>query len=155
MLCFTALSLSAQYVDLGLPSGTLWKQENESGYYIYGEALRKFGNQLPTKEQCEELVNYCTWKWGWSFSNGTGYTVTGRNGNQIFIPASGFRSGDTWQLYNKGEGGWLWSSTYTDEYDAMYGTIHCGYAIMCASFSVELVTSHITTGNSVRLVKKK
>ena len=26
--------LSANYVDLGLPSGTLWKRQNESGYYM-------------------------------------------------------------------------------------------------------------------------
>ena len=47
------------YVDLGLPSGTLWKGKNEGGWYTYEEAISMFGNLLPTKEQFEELIN--TW----------------------------------------------------------------------------------------------
>ena len=50
------------YVDLGLPSGTQWKEKNEvnpadSVYnlYTYDEAMTEFGEQLPTKEQFEEL----------------------------------------------------------------------------------------------------
>ncbi|HJJ45480.1 MAG TPA: hypothetical protein O0Y17_00165 [Methanocorpusculum sp.] len=57
-----ALTMTAQraadpagYVDLGLPSGTLWKDKNESGgFYTYDEAMKAFGNNLPTMEQFEE-----------------------------------------------------------------------------------------------------
>ena len=35
------------YVDLGLPSGTLWKDKNESGQYKFQDALKKFGDNLP------------------------------------------------------------------------------------------------------------
>ena len=44
------------YVDLGLPSGTLWKEYNENcGLITYDQARHYYGNSLPTKEQWEEL----------------------------------------------------------------------------------------------------
>lgn len=49
------------YVDLGLPSGTWWKQNDEEGTYQYYEAIERFGEDLPTKKQCEELINFCKW----------------------------------------------------------------------------------------------
>ena len=49
------------WVDLGLPSGTLWKSKDEVGYYTYDDAVRRFGGNLPTKEQFEELLSACQW----------------------------------------------------------------------------------------------
>ena len=66
LICFMALSASAQqmeYVDFGLPSGTLWKSVDEPGLYTYDEATSKFGDQLPTNEQMEELKKECVWSW--------------------------------------------------------------------------------------------
>ena len=77
----------SDYVDLGLPSGTLWKSKNEKGmYYTYDEAVSQFGDKLPTREQFAELQAYCTWTW-----NGKGYVVKGDNGNSIILQAAGFR----------------------------------------------------------------
>lgn len=77
-----------KYIDLGLPSGTLWKDSNEKGkFYSYKEVEEKFGNELPTKEQFEELQNLCKWTW-----IGNGYDVEGLNGNKIFMPADGSRN---------------------------------------------------------------
>lgn len=84
--------LSQGYVDLGLSSGTLWKNANEGGdyaRYTYDEAVRKFGNKLPTKEQLVELKNKCTWTW-----IGSGCKVTGPNGDYILLPAAGCRDCD-------------------------------------------------------------
>ena len=81
---------SRLYVDLGLPSGTAWKKDNEKdkahkeGFYNFGEARTKFGNQLPTEEQYQELINFCQWEW-----LGDGYKVTGPNGKSIILPAAG------------------------------------------------------------------
>lgn len=73
------------YVDLGLPSGKLWKEENEKGgFYLYSNAVSLFGSKLPSKENFEELKSVCTWDW-----NGSGYIITGPNGNRIFLPAAG------------------------------------------------------------------
>lgn len=44
--------------------------------------------QMPTKDQLQELINECEWKF-----EGNGYTVTGHNGNSIFLPADGYRYG--------------------------------------------------------------
>lgn len=75
------------YVDLGLPSGTLWKAQNEAGgFYSYDQAVAKFGNNLPTKEQFEELKSSCKWTW-----TGSGYKVEGPSG-EMFLPAAGYRN---------------------------------------------------------------
>ena len=76
----------AGYTDLGLPSGTKWKNNNESGFYTYDDAVRTFGNKLPTKAQLEELQSSCNWTW-----TSRGYKVTGPNGNSIVLPATGYR----------------------------------------------------------------
>ena len=73
------------YVDLGLPSGTLCKIQNENRYYDYDKAVSTFGCQLPTNKQWMELVKSCEWTWG---NNGesNGYVVKGTNNNSIFLP---------------------------------------------------------------------
>ena len=54
--------LKAQgWVDLGLPSGTLWKDTNEEGFYTFSKAVDKFGSSLPTKQQFDELIKSCKW----------------------------------------------------------------------------------------------
>ena len=75
------------YVDLGLPSGTLWNSENED-LDFHGNAIWKYCNDktcLPTMRQWQELIDNCSWTWV-----GTGYSVYGPNGNRIFLHAEGF-----------------------------------------------------------------
>lgn len=75
------------YVDLGLPSGTLWRNSNEGGAYAtysYMQALERFGKNLPTNHQWGELRYTCSWTW-----IGNGYKITGPNGNFIMLPAEG------------------------------------------------------------------
>ena len=133
--------LSQGYVDLGLPSGNLWKNANEGGdnaRYTYNEAVSRFGNKLPTKQQLEELKNKCIWTW-----TGSGYKVIGPNGNSIYLPAAGYRYcyGD---VRNVGTYGYYWSSTpYYSDY-AWYlgfgsGEVNVGYDDRCSGLSVRLV----------------
>ena len=101
------------YVDLGLPSGTLWKDKNEDvGFYTYEQALSKYGSNLPSREQCEELKSICSWTW-----TGNGYKVTGSNGNSIVLPASGIRYCDG-SVDGVGSEGYYWSSTPQDSDNA-------------------------------------
>ena len=92
-------------VDLGLPSGTLWKDKNEAGgFYTFTYAAKRFGSNIPTNEQFEELSNECKWIW-----TGNGYKVIGPNGNFIILPASGTRYDG--KVDNVGTKGVYWSGT--------------------------------------------
>ena len=70
------------------------------------EALGK-GFHIPTEADWQELMEKCTWTWT-KLNNVEGYKVVGKNGNSIFIPASGYHLGD--YLYNKGKKGHYWTS---------------------------------------------
>lgn len=132
-----------EYVDLGLPSGTLWKDANEGGdyaRYTYDEAVRRFGSKLPTKEQLHELRNKCTWK-----LTGSGYCVTGPNGKSIFLPAAGFRSDIDGNVYRVGTIGYYWSSTPYDADDA--------WGFFFDSIDVLMNRNYRCDGLSVRLIK--
>ena len=132
------------YVDLGLPSGTKWKDSNETKddgdvYYTFDDAVSTFGDLLPTKEQYEELQAYCTWEW----QNNGGYKVTGTNGNSIVLPAAGGRN-CAGNVYSVGSYGGYWSSTpYGSEYawrlDFDSGNVSMYYGSRCYGFAVRLV----------------
>ncbi|MBO4645295.1 MAG: hypothetical protein J5642_02135 [Bacteroidales bacterium] len=68
----TSKSETKSYIDLGLPSGTLWCNQNEEGLYTHDDAVIRFGDALPTTEQWKELRNSCLWTW-----NGNGYKIVG------------------------------------------------------------------------------
>ena len=180
-----------EYVDLGLPSGTLWatcnvganSPEEYGDYFAWGEtttkssysesnsttyglststlqsrgiigedgnltasydvATTKWGGdwRMPTKEEMKELDEDCTWTW--TTQNGVnGMKVTGPNGNNIFIPATGIRQGTNLGL--RGSFGYYWSSTlyesgsnlaYTLYFDNgsrywnNYGTRYVGFTV--------------------------
>lgn len=100
------------YVDLGLPSGTLWKNANEvngshpSELFTFTEAVSNFGQKLPTKEQCQELIDLCTWSLTFE-----GNKVIGPNRNYIILPADGYIEKGDVQISEKGEAGIYWTST--------------------------------------------
>ena len=70
------------------------------------------GWRMPTMEECQELVDSCTWTWT-DHNNVEGYKVTGPNGNSIFLPAAGSRFGSSLSLAD----GCYWSSTTPFESD--------------------------------------
>ncbi|MBR4582669.1 MAG: hypothetical protein IKO34_02530 [Bacteroidales bacterium] len=132
-------ALKAQgWIDLGLPSGTMWKDWNESGFYDYDAAVRSFGSKLPTKEQLEELKNSCQWTW-----TGNGYKVTGPNGNFIVLPAAGNR--DCGGNVGVGSYGGYWSSTPIGSDDAWF--------LLFDSSGVDVYRHYRCDGQSVRLVQ--
>lgn len=131
-------SVAQGYTDLGLPSGTIWKNFNATGFYTYDEAVSQFGNRLPTKEQWEELKAECQWSW-----TGSGYKVTGPNGNSISLPAAGYRGCDG-SVHGVGSGGFYWSSTPNGSDNAwdLYfdsGSVGMYNDYRCNGFSVRLV----------------
>lgn len=130
------------YVDLGLPSGTLWKNANEGGkyaYYTYDEAVSRFGNKLPTRQQLEELRSKCRWIW-----TGRGYKVKGPNGNSIYLPAAG-----TCDNYN--------DTNYGVDYEGSYysstGDSNSAYGLYFKRVGIEVRCYMAEYGRSVRLVQ--
>ena len=140
LICLFAVSAMAQdYVDLGLPSGTLWKRQNESGFYTYEEALNRFGNKLPEMHHFFELINECTWIW----MDDYGYKVVGPNGNSITLPAAGF-SGSNGDVYYVGTYGRYWSSIPNGSDNAWFlyfysSGVDMSHTLRRSRFSVRLV----------------
>ena len=63
--------------------------------------------RMPKKADFEELLRNCSWEW--TVYNGVyGCSITGRNGNRLFLPAAGYRDGAS--LRNAGSYGSYWSS---------------------------------------------
>lgn len=98
-----------EYVDLGLPSGTLWAVENEEGYYTFDEANDEFKENMPSKEDFKELVRECFHRWNDELK-GIEF-LSPYNGNTIFFPASGYRSISIGSMSSVGIYGYNWSSS--------------------------------------------
>lgn len=84
-----------EYVDLGLPSGTLWAKDyetddNDKTIYLPYHTAEEY--QLPTEEQWNELLEICRWKGEYSSSGLSFYGVTciGPNGNSIYLRSKGY-----------------------------------------------------------------
>lgn len=64
--------------------------------------------RMPTEEESKELCDKC--EWTWTSKNGhNGFIVTGPNGNNIFLPAAGYRYGKGFEVKNLE--GHYWAST--------------------------------------------
>ena len=82
--------------------------------------------RMPTIDEIKELLDSCTWTW--TVKNGVnGYEVKGKNGNTIFLPAAGYRSGS--DLNYAGLYGVFWSSSLNMDYpgSAYYLYFYSGY----------------------------
>jgi len=138
----TLYAITAGYVDLGLPSGTLWKEQNElDGFCTYEQAMALYGNGLPTKEQLEELKLTCKWTW-----TGSGYEVEGPSGATITLPAAGYRDCDG-IVHNVGSDGYYWSSTPYNRLETVALELYFN------SGEVDVDLNKRCGGRSVRLVR--
>ena len=166
---------SGEYVDLGLPSGTLWATKNigankpeEYGDYFSWGAIRgyksgiknfrkeypwfknglsnqiiKYNNdskkgqvdnkieldleddvanvkkgklwRIPSSDQFQELMDYCTWKWT-RYHGVNGCIIKGSNGNSIFLPAGGVRTGECHSSI--GSDSYYWSRSLSKKYSS-------------------------------------
>lgn len=112
LCCSTSIADETHYVDLGLPSGTLWADQNEPGVYTFNETVDKFsGREMPGMHHFQELVDNCTWKW-----NGSGYTIIGVNGDSITLPAAAFK--DCQGNWEEKPTGYYWSAEMYDKLEA-------------------------------------
>ena len=131
------ISTLEDFVDLGLPSGTLWATCNVgatapeqygniySWYYNWGNMPAN----MPTSEQCGELIGNTTG--AWTTRNGiNGWLFSAQNGNTLFLPAAGYQSGNA--IWGRGVEGNYWSKT-PDPYNSntyyymFFRSSGCGY----------------------------
>ena len=94
-----------EYVDLGLPSCTLWAttnagagKGNPGGLHFALETAKTDGLwggdwRIPGNAEFQELLRVCQWEWT---KEGVcqGYRVTGPNGNSMFLPSAGYINPD-------------------------------------------------------------
>ena len=100
--------------------------------------------RMPTDKEWDELVNQCFWRW--TTQNGVkGYKVTSNtNGNSIFLPAAGYRTGTN--VSDAGSSGCYWSSSL----DSFFPGI--AYFLHFYPCSVVCDGSHRYYGRAVRAV---
>ena len=99
--------------------------------------------RMPKNAEVEELISECTWTW----VEGKGYSVLGPNGNSIFFPAAGQRSGGG--LFAAGQYGCYWSSTPFEYGDSS------GYSLYFNKSKFISYTYERYFGFSVRPVRDK
>lgn len=104
--------------------------------------------RMPTQDELDELVLYCTWAWD---TERNGYTITGPNGNSIFMPSSGYKIGT--EVSNVGYQGTYWSDTNYDR-EATYLDKR-GYALMTVNGSYSVVDYEKEFGITIRPVMDK
>lgn len=91
-------------------TGELVKINNvDIGETSYDAATQMLGNpwRIPNEASISELVNSCTWT-----ETSNGYRVKGPNGNEIFLPFTGYHNGTN--LENK-DRLFYWSSSYDNQ----------------------------------------
>ncbi len=100
-----------EYVDLGLPSGTLWasdyiKDGDDVLFLPYSEALQY---NIPTEEQVDELRECCEISIKYDEDDNYVHIVLGPNGNSIVFKGHGYKTfaelknaktAYFWQVYN-------------------------------------------------------
>ena len=139
ILCFVALAVNAQYVDLGLTSGTLWRDANEPGYNAQN-ALADVEEDIPTRKQWEELIKECEWTW-----QGDAYSVKGPNGKMIAFPVEGFRNFvDEANIEGESKIGYYWTADQAKQQE--------GYYVYIDAKTKEIRTFDNRNGLCVRLV---
>lgn len=134
-----------EYVDLGLPSGTLWasdyvKNGDEYLYMIYEEASEM---SIPSYEQWTELTNQCRWR----KINDT-YICLGPNGNSIVFAKTGYLHFEN-QITDIDDS-YFWVSDKIEDNDGKTGTIFVTDRLRMKTFNL-----FIGYKLPIRLVKVK
>lgn len=104
------IETKSKYTESNSVTFDMDDMEDITGNSEYDAATANWGSpwRMPTIDECEELMDKCTWKWT-KEDNVYGYTVTGTTGNSIFLPATGYYEGSS--LEYDGEEGYYWTST--------------------------------------------
>ena len=143
-----------KFIDLGLPSGTLWSRdylqhEGETDYLPYVEAKKL---DIPSEDQWYELITNCKIQ---QVTGATGYECTkivGLNGNVLTLRSAGFKDFGT---HGKDSGGYpvFWLRSTTE--DNMNSSIYINYLENTGKYAVDVQKFFLGYHLPVRLVKSK
>lgn len=111
---------TTKYKDLG---DSICGTEYDVAHEDWGDGWR-----LPTKDEFQELVDKCKWKWV-SKGESNGYEVLGPNGNKIFLPCTGEKGprGSSKLIYADREGCYMSGDHYKgqDYEDTLDSCAYC------------------------------
>lgn len=84
-----------------------------AGQPAYDAARAIWGGEwrMPTREECQELIDSCAWHW-----DGAGYEVTARNGNVLYLPAAGWFN--ITSIQDAGDLGRYWTASPANDQEA-------------------------------------
>ena len=130
--------------DGNVDNKTTLDLSDDAAYVNWGSSWR-----MPTKTEQEELKNTNYTTWTWTTQNGVkGYKVTSKtNGNNIFLPAAGYRNVSS--LYDAGSYGYYWSRSLNTDRSSN------AYSLFFYSSDVGSDYCHRYYGLSVRPVMAK
>ena len=99
--------------------------------------------RMPTQNEIQELIDKCTWEW-MDNDGQTGYTVTGPNGNSIFLPVVGCKD----ERENDSYAGNYWSSSLSLKDSPVYA-----YELHFNKFGIDCRENQRIYGLTVRPVR--
>ena len=150
------LENDVEFVDLGLPSKTLWAVDNvknPQGETLYFPFCDADSYALPTEEQWEELQRYCLWHLQTESKNIKTVVCVGPNGASIQFPRTGLFIGE--ERVNRSDiYFWLKSEKTTESESSLENRLAANwYGYHCEGFK----TIPVFAGKSIpiRLVTRR
>ena len=98
---------NTEYIDLGLPSETLWSTnyETKDKQVVFLPFKEAISYTLPSEEQWKELISFCSWSYRSIGNTSCEYKCIGPNGNSLSFCSHGMIS--TGKVYTKRLFFWL------------------------------------------------
>jgi hypothetical protein len=100
---------------------------------------------MPSEEQFEELILHCKWRW-FNMNGFCGFIVTGKNGNSIKLPASGWMCSTA--IEYQSSFGYYWTA------DAEIGKTGFAKELLFGKGYIKMGRGYVYYGRSIRPVKK-
>lgn len=123
-----------------IPSTSISDTDDDAAVKLWGGTWR-----MPTETEMEELVSNCTW----TRTDG-GFKIKGKNGNEIFLPFTGFYSGTSFSSDNKC---FYWSGSYNTL--PIHSDDNWAYYLTNSSADPTVMSNYIYNGMCIRPVCTK
>ena len=119
-----------EYVDLGLPSGTLWSvsYEEEGGETKYISFADAICLSIPTEEQWNELSEICVWEHTYVGESIWRFDCIGPNGGKISFYSCGYITNED---IRSSEDSFFWLNGNTDSYEKPSAYIGLNNHVVC------------------------